>query len=114
MSRALRIAILAHSTNPRGGVVHALELADALTRLGHEATAHAPAGVGSDGVAAEPEPGLGEGPVLLAGVTGPTRRDDVLPGVLPTAGAGDDVVDVLSGVVAVLAAVPVPREHGAP
>jgi glycosyltransferase-like protein len=42
IGRPLRIAILAHSTNPRGGVVHALELADALTRLGHEATAHAP------------------------------------------------------------------------
>ena len=38
----LRIAILAHSTNPRGGVVHALELGDALTRLGHEAAVHAP------------------------------------------------------------------------
>jgi glycosyltransferase-like protein len=42
MSRALRIAILAHSTNPRGGVVHALELGDALTRLGHEVIVHAP------------------------------------------------------------------------
>jgi glycosyltransferase-like protein len=42
IGRPLRVAILAHSTNPRGGVVHALELADALTRLGHEATAHAP------------------------------------------------------------------------
>jgi glycosyltransferase-like protein len=41
-SRPLRIAILAHSTNPRGGVVHAIELADALTRLGHEAVVHAP------------------------------------------------------------------------
>lgn len=41
-SRRLRIAILAHSTNPRGGVVHALELADALTLLGHEAVVHAP------------------------------------------------------------------------
>lgn len=41
-SRPLRIAILAHSTNPRGGVVHALELGDALTRLGHEAVVHAP------------------------------------------------------------------------
>jgi glycosyltransferase-like protein len=39
---ALRIAILTHSTNPRGGVVHALELGDALTRLGHEATVFAP------------------------------------------------------------------------
>jgi len=42
MARPLRIAILAHSTNPRGGVVHALELGDALVRLGHEATVHAP------------------------------------------------------------------------
>ena len=42
MSKALRIAILAHSTNPRGGVVHALELGDALRRLGHETTVHAP------------------------------------------------------------------------
>ena len=41
-SRPLRIAILAHSTNPRGGVVHAIEVADALTRLGHEAVVHAP------------------------------------------------------------------------
>jgi len=41
-SGALRIAILTHSTNPRGGVVHALELGDALVRLGHEAAVHAP------------------------------------------------------------------------
>lgn len=41
-ARPLRIAILAHSTNPRGGVVHALALGDALTRLGHEAVVHAP------------------------------------------------------------------------
>jgi glycosyltransferase-like protein len=40
--RPLRIAILAHSTNPRGGVVHALELGDALMRLGHQAVVHAP------------------------------------------------------------------------
>ncbi len=42
MQRDKRIAILAHSTNPRGGVVHALELGDALTRLGHAVTVHAP------------------------------------------------------------------------
>lgn len=41
-NRPLRIAILAHSTNPRGGVVHALELGDALARLGHQVTVHAP------------------------------------------------------------------------
>jgi glycosyltransferase-like protein len=40
--RRLRIAILAHSTIPRGGVVHALELGTALARMGHEATVHAP------------------------------------------------------------------------
>ncbi|QIB34231.1 MSMEG_0565 family glycosyltransferase [Ancylobacter pratisalsi] len=42
MSGRLRIALLAHSTNPRGGVVHALELGDALTRLGHDVVVHAP------------------------------------------------------------------------
>jgi glycosyltransferase-like protein len=42
MKRRLRIAILAHSTNPRGGVVHTLEIGDALCRLGHDATVHAP------------------------------------------------------------------------
>jgi glycosyltransferase-like protein len=42
MKRPLRIAILAHSTNPRGGVVHALELGEALVRLGFEAVVHAP------------------------------------------------------------------------
>ena len=41
-AHSLRIAVLAHSTNPRGGVVHALELADSLTRLGHDAVVHAP------------------------------------------------------------------------
>ena len=30
----LRIALFAHSTNPRGGVVHALAVGDALVRLG--------------------------------------------------------------------------------
>lgn len=39
---SLSIALLAHSTNPRGGVVHALELGEALDRLGHRATVHAP------------------------------------------------------------------------
>jgi glycosyltransferase-like protein len=38
----LRVGILAHSTNPRGGVVHALALGDALTLLGHQAVVHAP------------------------------------------------------------------------
>jgi glycosyltransferase-like protein len=42
MSQSLRIAILAHSTNPRGGVVHALAIADALVRMGHDAVVHAP------------------------------------------------------------------------
>lgn len=38
----LRIALLTHSTNPRGGVAHCLALAEALCRLGHEAVVHAP------------------------------------------------------------------------
>lgn len=41
-TRPLRTAILTHSTNPRGGVVHSLELGDALTQLGHTAVVHAP------------------------------------------------------------------------
>jgi glycosyltransferase-like protein len=39
---ALRVAILTHSTNPRGGVAHCLALAEALCALGHEAVVHAP------------------------------------------------------------------------
>jgi glycosyltransferase-like protein len=37
-----RIAMLAHSTNPRGGVVHALMVAETLTALGEEVVVHAP------------------------------------------------------------------------
>jgi glycosyltransferase-like protein len=40
--KTLRIAILTHSTNPRGGVAHCLALAEALCALGHEAVVHAP------------------------------------------------------------------------
>jgi glycosyltransferase-like protein len=42
MRPAMRVAILTHSTNPRGGVVHGLELGDALCRLGHQVVVHAP------------------------------------------------------------------------
>jgi glycosyltransferase-like protein len=42
MRHSLRIAMLAHSTNPRGGVVHALALSEALTGLGHDVVLHAP------------------------------------------------------------------------
>jgi len=38
----LRIAILTHSTQARGSVVHALALGEALCGLGHEAVVHAP------------------------------------------------------------------------
>src|ERR1700677_158914 len=41
-ARPLRISIPDYSTNPRGGVVHALELADALVAQGHECVVHAP------------------------------------------------------------------------
>ncbi len=39
----LRIGLFAHSTNPRGGVVHCLELAEALADRGHDVAVHAPA-----------------------------------------------------------------------
>ncbi len=38
----LSIGILTHSTNPRGGVVHGMALAEALHDAGHEATLIAP------------------------------------------------------------------------
>jgi glycosyltransferase-like protein len=37
-----RVAMLTHSTNPRGGVVHALQLSEALTALGAATVLHAP------------------------------------------------------------------------
>lgn len=40
---ALRIGLLTHSVNPRGGVVHTLELANALCAEGHEVTVFVPA-----------------------------------------------------------------------
>src|SRR3954471_1887281 len=43
---SLDIALLTHSVNPRGGVVHTLELADALHDRGHRVTVFAPAGPG--------------------------------------------------------------------
>lgn len=43
---ALRIALLTHSVNPRGGVIHVLELGRALAALGHGVTIVAPAARG--------------------------------------------------------------------
>lgn len=42
----LRIALMTHSVNPRGGVVHTLELAKALHEAGHHVTVFAPAARG--------------------------------------------------------------------
>ncbi len=39
----MRVGLFAHSVNPRGGVVHCLELGEALADLGHDVTVHAPA-----------------------------------------------------------------------
>src|SRR5690349_24911651 len=39
---AMRIALFTHSVNPRGGVVHTLELARALHDAGHRVTIFAP------------------------------------------------------------------------
>lgn len=44
--RPLRIGLLTHSINPRGGVVHTLELARALHEAGHAVTVMAPAAPG--------------------------------------------------------------------
>jgi len=43
----MKIGLLTHSVNPRGGVVHALELGDALTALGHDVAVMAPAADGA-------------------------------------------------------------------
>ncbi|SOE57015.1 glycosyltransferase, MSMEG_0565 family [Burkholderia sp. OK233] len=43
---SLRIALLTHSVNPRGGVVHTVELATALSAFGHDVTVFAPAAPG--------------------------------------------------------------------
>ncbi|NPD67373.1 MSMEG_0565 family glycosyltransferase [Lichenicola cladoniae] len=48
-----RIAVLVHSTNPRGGVVHGMQLAEALCDAGHQATLIAP-DVGGQGFFREP------------------------------------------------------------
>ncbi len=45
--KRLRIALLTHSINPRGGVVHCLELAEALIERGHRVSVHAPAAPGA-------------------------------------------------------------------
>ncbi|MBX3603651.1 MAG: MSMEG_0565 family glycosyltransferase [Piscinibacter sp.] len=45
---SLRIGLLTHSVNPRGGVVHTLELARALHELGHRVTVFAPAAPGEE------------------------------------------------------------------
>jgi glycosyltransferase-like protein len=42
VSRPLRVAMLTHSTSPRGGVVHAMSLSEALEDLGVETVLHAP------------------------------------------------------------------------
>jgi glycosyltransferase-like protein len=42
----MKIGLLTHSVNPRGGVVHALELAQALHDAGHDVTVFAPAAPG--------------------------------------------------------------------
>jgi glycosyltransferase-like protein len=46
MAEALKIALLTHSINPRGGVVHVLELGRALRARGHYVTLLAPAAPG--------------------------------------------------------------------
>lgn len=42
ISKPRRIGLFCHSMNPRGGVMHAMELGEALAALGYEVTLHAP------------------------------------------------------------------------
>jgi hypothetical protein len=53
---------------------------------------------------------IGRGSVLLPGVTGPARSDDVVPGVEASPASGHHVIDVLRGTAAVLAFEVVPDE----
>jgi glycosyltransferase-like protein len=46
MNRPLRVAMLTHSTLPRGGVVHAMSLSEALDALGIQTVLHAPDSAG--------------------------------------------------------------------
>jgi glycosyltransferase-like protein len=46
VSRPLRVAMLTHSTLPRGGVVHAMSLSEALEDLGVQTVLHAPDSAG--------------------------------------------------------------------
>jgi glycosyltransferase-like protein len=67
MSRPLRIAMLSHSTNPRGGVVHAMQLSEALMALGHEVVLHAP-DVAGKGFFRTPDCGVVCVPVLASSI----------------------------------------------
>jgi glycosyltransferase-like protein len=64
MTRPLRIALFTHSVNPRGGVVHTLELGRALHDAGHRVTIFAPS--------VDSAPMFRESPcrIVLAHVTG--------------------------------------------
>ncbi|GAA3064704.1 hypothetical protein GCM10010520_10770 [Rhizobium viscosum] len=74
MSRPLRIAMLSHSTNPRGGVVHAMQLSEALTALGHDVVLHAPDAKGT-GFFREPACGAVLVPVKQVAPPSPQRGD---------------------------------------
>ncbi|MBW9053619.1 MSMEG_0565 family glycosyltransferase [Rhizobium mesosinicum] len=76
MSRPLRIAMLAHSTNPRGGVVHAMQLSEALAALGHQVVLHAPDAKGT-GFFREPVCGAVLVPVAQVSPPSPQRGEDV-------------------------------------
>jgi hypothetical protein len=61
--------------------------------------------------ASKRHPGVVRKPVFLARVTPTARGYDVLPGVRPSFGPWDDVVQVLGRLVAVLAATAIASEH---
>jgi len=84
---SLRVGLFTHSTNPRGAVVHALELGEALQAAGHRVTVHAPDATGAgffrparcDVVAIPARPCAGGLPDLVA-----QRIDEYLDHLLHT------------------------------
>lgn len=100
--RWLRIALLTHSVNPRGGVVHTLELADALHAIGHEVTILAPAQPGQQMFRASrcavELVTVGPAPRDLAGMVA-SRRDAFIEHLAPRlAGRPWDVLHAQDGI----------------
>lgn len=101
MTQPLRVAMLTHSTNPRGGVVHSLHLAEALCELGAQVTLFAPDAKGAgffrpSRCAAEPFPVKPALPDMTAMVE--QRIDDYVRHFEPAARRRFDVFHAHDGI----------------